>query len=101
MFYFTDAACVTMLGGASLTALHAAKAREASKTTKYADLAQSNDYELKIAAVEVSGAFGTQLNQIIARTAYLHVFFFFFLFLHSIPHFLPPPPFPLNKQTPI
>ena len=67
----SNPACDTFAHRASLSALTAAKARTISKTGKYAEFAQRNDYELLIAAAEVPGAFGPELNKIIARTAYL------------------------------
>ena len=63
--------CDTFAMSASLKGLHASTARTTSKRGKYAAFATSNDFELLIAAAEVPGAFGPELNKIIARTAYL------------------------------
>ena len=50
-------------------ALHAASLREKAKSDKYKTLAEAADAEVKIAAVEVMGGYGVQLNDIVGRIA--------------------------------
>ena len=61
------AGMVTGLRNASKVALFAAARREGSKTKKYQALVDATGGELKVAAVEVAGGFGKELNGLVDR----------------------------------